>query len=280
MRYLHKTMDRSRLPPLPPRQPSPTDPRKNRLLAALSEGVQSQFFSRLESVPLALQSVVHESGKAMHHVYFPADAVISLQYMLEDGHSTSLAIVGNEGMFDVGVFLGSQKPKSSALVLSGGYAFRLRKDDFKTECDRHDELEDLVRRYTQALISQIEQNVVCNRHHSIDQQLCRCILQCTDRLSHEHLTMTHELISSMIGVRREGVTEAAARLRDTGLISYARGHIAVLDRSRLKEAACECYDVVRAETAQMLEFPPPRRAIRALPVETVTVKPIGGESPG
>lgn len=237
------------------------EPTENYLLAALSPEVQTRLFPHLELVPLTLRALLYESGRPMRHVYFPTDSIISLQHMLEDGGSTAISVVGNEGLLGVSLFLSLAAPQSRSLVQSAGYAFRLPKAEVKAEFMRHGELMGLMLRYTQTLIMQVSQTAICNRHHSIDQQLCRWLLLSLDRLSHNHLTMTQEFISNMLGVRRESVTEAATRLKKAGIISYARGLIEVLDRDKLEEAACECYEVVREETELVLRYLPNRQAI-------------------
>jgi CRP-like cAMP-binding protein len=233
-------------------------PQQNHLLGALSPDVQQRLFPYLELVPLPLRAVLYESGHPMKHVYFPTDSIVSLQYVMENGASTAILVVGNEGLLGITLFMGGESTPSRSLVQSAGYAYRLPRVRVREEFNRHGQLLMLMLRYTQALITQISQTAVCNRHHSIDQQLCRWLLLSMDRLSNNHLTMTQEFISSMLGVRREGVTQAASKLRNLGVISYSRGFIKVLDRPTLEALSCECYSVVRKETDQLLNYLPQR----------------------
>ena len=198
----------------------------------------------------------------MKHVYFPTDAIVSLQYVMENGASTAILVVGNEGLLGITLFMGGESTPNRSLVQSAGYAYRLPRSRVKEEFNRHGELLVLMLRYTQALITQVAQTAVCNRHHSIDQQLCRWLLLSMDRLSHNHLTMTQEFISNMLGVRREGVSQAAYNLRQLGAISYARGLIKVLDREKLEALSCECYGVVKKETDLLLHYLPQRQIIK------------------
>ena len=241
-------------------QPQPT-PRQNHLLAALSPEVQDRLFPYLELAELPLRSLMYESGRPMRHVYFPTDSIISMQYLIESGASTAISVVGNEGLLGVNLFMGGESTPSRSLVQSAGHAFRLPRSRVKEEFDRHGELLVLMLRYTQALITQVAQTAVCNRHHSIDQQLCRWLLLSMDRLPHNKLTMTQEFISNMLGVRRSGVTQAAVHLEQLGVISYGRGLIHVLDRPRLERLSCECYRVVRKETDLLLHYLPQRQVI-------------------
>jgi CRP-like cAMP-binding protein len=229
-------------------------PEQNHLLAALSADVRSRLFEHLELVPLPLGKVLYESGDTLRHVYFPCDCIISLLYVMEDGSSAEISVVGNEGLIGISLFMGGESTPSRAIVQSAGHAFRLRGQLLKTEFARHGELLQLMLRFTQALITQMAQTAVCNRHHSIDQQLCRWLLLSLDRLSGAQLTMTQELIANMLGVRREGVTEAAGKLQDMGVIEYSRGKINVLDRPRLEGLSCECYAVVKQETDRLLPY--------------------------
>lgn len=247
------------------------EPQENHLLAALSPAVQDRLFPYMELVPLTLRSLLYEAGRPMRHVYFPADSIISMQFMLQNGASTAISIVGNEGLLGIGLFLGFEPSRSRSLVQSAGYAYRIPKPLVKSEFDRHDELMVLMLRYTQTMISQLAQTAICNRHHSIFEQLCRWLLLTLDRLSQNQVTMTQEFISTMLGVRREGVTEAATKLRDLGIISYHRGIITVLDRSALEHAACECYESVRSETEKILHYLPQRRAVLDAPVPVVEI---------
>jgi CRP-like cAMP-binding protein len=211
----------------------------------------------LELVEMPLGLVLYESGKALSHVYFPTTSIVSLLYVLENGASAEIALVGNEGLVGVSLFLGGGSTPCRAVVQSGGQGFRLEASVMKTEFDRGGPVLHLLLRYTQALITQMAQTAVCNRHHSLDQQLCRWLLLSLDRLEGSELVMTQELIANMLGVRREGVTEAATKLQIAGLISYSRGRISVLDRPGLENRSCECYAVVKKESDRLL---PDRRA--------------------
>lgn len=246
-----------------------TQPQQNHLLAALSPEVQCRLFPYLELVPLPLRGLLYESRRPMRHVYFPTDSIVSLQYVMENGASTAISVVGNEGLLGITLFLGGESTPSRSVVQSAGYAYRLPRLRVKEEFNRHGQLLMLMLRYTQALITQVSQTAVCNRHHSIDQQLCRWLLLSMDRLSHNHLTMTQEFISHMLGVRREGVTQAATKLQQLGVISYRRGLIQVLDRPKLETLSCECYAVVKKETDLLLDYMPQRQMITntaAIPV--------------
>ena len=201
---------------------------------------------------MPLGAVLYESGSRLRHVYFPTTAIVSLLYVMKDGASAEIAIVGNEGLVGIALFMGGETTPSRAVVQSGGQGYRLKGQYIKQEFGRAAVLQQLLLRYTQALLTQMAQTAVCNRHHSIDQQLCRWLLLSLDRLSTNQLTMTQELIANMLGVRREGVTEAAGKLQAAGLIRYSRGHIAVLDRLRLEARACECYRVVKDEFDRLL----------------------------
>ncbi len=236
-------------------------PQQNHLLAALTPEVQGRLFPYLELVPLPLRSLLYESRRPMRHVYFPTDSIVSLQYVMENGASTALSVVGNEGLLGITLFMGGESTPTRSMVQSAGYAYRLPRLRVKDEFNRHGQLLLLMLRYTQALITQISQTAVCNRHHSIDQQLCRWLLLSMDRLSHNHLTMTQEFIGNMLGVRREGVTQAALKLQQAGVISYARGMIKVLDRPKLEALSCECYGVVKKETDLLLNYLPQRQVI-------------------
>jgi len=237
---------------------APTSPKSNHLLAALSPEVQERIFPHLELVKLPLRKVLYESGDAMGHVYFPADAIISMQYVMEDGASAAILVVGNEGLMGVSLFMGGESTPSRAIVQSAGNAYRLLGQKLRTEFNRHGDLLQLMLRYTQALITQMAQTAVCNRHHTIDQQLCRWLLLSLDRLPSNRLTMTQEFIASMLGVRREGVTQAAGRLQKLGIIDYKRGLITVIDRLKLEQMSCECYAAVVEETERLLHYLPPR----------------------
>ncbi|MDT4814812.1 Crp-like helix-turn-helix domain protein [compost metagenome] len=229
-------------------------PLQNHLLAALPEEVRERLLPNLELVSLPLGKVLYESGDALRHVYFLTDSIVSLLYVMENGSSAEISVVGNEGLIGLAVFMGGESTPSRAIVQSAGHAYRLQGYRLKAEVNRHGELLLLMLRYTQALITQMAQTAVCNRHHSIDQQLCRWLLLSLDRLPSNHLTMTQELIANMLGVRREGVTDAAGKLQKLGVIEYRRGHITVLDRPRLEALSCECYAVVKKETDRLLPY--------------------------
>ncbi len=201
---------------------------------------------------MKLGEAIYESGGRLQHVYFPTTSIVSLLYVMEDGASAEIAIVGNEGVLGIALFMGGETTPSRAVVQSAGYGYRLRAQLLKDEFNRAGPLMHLLLRYTQALITQMAQTAVCNRHHSVEQQLCRWLLLSLDRLSSHELTMTQELIANMLGVRREGVTEAAGKLQVAGLIKYSRGQITVLDRPRLESRACECYEVVKKEVDRLL----------------------------
>lgn len=235
-------------------------PEQNHLLAALSEEVRLRLFPQLERVELPLGKVLYESGDTLRHVYFPTDSIISLLYVMENGASAEISVVGNEGLVGVALFMGGESTPSRAIVQSGGNAYRLLGQRLKDEFNRHGELLVLMLRYTQALLTQMAQTAVCNRHHQIDQQLCRWLLLSLDRLPSNRLTMTQELIANMLGVRREGVTEAAGKLQRQGVIEYSRGHITVLDRKKLEQLSCECYAVVKRETDRLLPYLPQHKA--------------------
>ncbi|WP_435635867.1 Crp/Fnr family transcriptional regulator [Pseudomonas solani] len=231
-------------------------PQQNHLLSALPDDARKRLQPHLELVEFPLGKVLYESGDAMRHVFFPIDAIVSLLYVMENGASAEISVAGNEGMIGIAVFMGGESTPSRAIVQSAGYAYQLPGQRLKDECNRHGEMLQLMLRYTQALITQMAQTAVCNRHHSIDQQLCRWLLLSLDRLSGNSLNMTQELIANMLGVRREGVTEAAGNLQRQGVIEYSRGHIRVLDRARLEALSCECYAVVRKETERLLPYLP------------------------
>lgn len=230
---------------------SPQDPKVNHLLAALPAAKWQRWLPQLEYVELPLGKVLYESGTALTHVYFPTTAIVSLLYVMEDGGSAEIAVVGNEGIVGIALFMGGETTPSRGVVQSAGGGFRLSSPVIKQEFSRA-AVQHLLLRYTQALITQMAQTAVCNRHHSLDQQLCRWLLLSLDRLDGNELVMTQELIANMLGVRREGVTEAAGKLQKVGLIRYARGRIRVLDRSGLEQRCCECYDVVRKEYDRLL----------------------------
>ncbi len=229
-----------------------TDPLRNHLISALPAAELARWLPRLEWVDLPLGHVMYESGRTLSHVYFPTTAIISLLYVMEDGASAEIAVVGNEGVIGISLFMGGESTPSRAVVQSAGQGWRLSAHDVKDEFERAGPVMHLLLRYTQALITQMAQTAVCNRHHSLDQQLCRWLLLSLDRLPGNDLVMTQELIANMLGVRREGVTEAAMRLQRLSLIRYARGHITVLDRPGLEARTCECYAVVRKEYDRLL----------------------------
>ena len=230
----------------------PNSPLQNQLLAALPMTALQRWLPHLEPVELPLGQVLYESGAAMSFVYFPTNSIVSLLYVLEDGASAEIAVVGFEGLVGISIFMGGGSTPSRAVVQSAGSGYRLRADVIKAEFDHAGPVMHLLLRYTQALITQMAQTAVCNRHHSLDQQLCRWLLLSLDRLQSNQLVMTQELIANMLGVRREGVTEAALKLQRAGLISYVRGHINVLDRPGLEGRTCECYEVVKKEYDRLL----------------------------
>lgn len=230
------------------------DPLHNRLLSALPESAKKRIFPHLKLEELNLGDVIYESGEIIEFVYFPTDCIISLLYVTFNGSSAELSVVGNDGMVGVAVFMGSESTPSRTVVQSKGFAYRMSTRELKEEFNNHASVRVLTLRYTQALITQMSQTAVCNRHHSIDQQLCRWLLLSLDRLPGNELTMTQELIAHMLGVRREGVTEAAGKLQKLGVIHYHRGHISVLDRPKLEELCCECYEVVKRETDRLESF--------------------------
>lgn len=226
-------------------------PANNHLLAALPAEDMKRWTSLLEPITLPLGHVLYEPGVAMAHVVFPISAIVSLLYVLENGDSAEIAVVGNEGMVGIALFMGGESTPSRAVVQSAGHGFRLPAESMRAEFARPPVFH-LMLRYTQALMCQMMQTAVCNRHHSLDQQLCRWLLLSLDRLRGEELTMTQELIANMLGVRREGVTEGALKLQKAGLIKYSRGRITVLDRTGLEARSCECYGVVKREYARLL----------------------------
>jgi CRP-like cAMP-binding protein len=229
-------------------------PHHNHLLDALPPGDFTRIAPHLELIPMGLGDVLYEPGVKLRHVYFPTTSIVSLLYVMEDGASAEIAIVGNEGVLGISLFMGGETTPSRAVVQSAGYGFRLKAQLLKNEFGRFGPMMHLLLRYTQALITQMAQTAVCNRHHSVDQQLCRWLLLSLDRLSSNELSMTQELIANMLGVRREGVTEAAGKLQDAGLIRYQRGKITVLDRPAVEARTCECYQVVKAEFDRLLPY--------------------------
>jgi CRP-like cAMP-binding protein len=232
--------------------PDPHNPHQNHLLDALPAAEFERLTPYLEVVPMPLGDVLYESGDELRHAYFPTTCIVSLLYVMENGASAEIAVVGNEGIIGVALFMGGGTMPNRAVVQSSGHAYRLRAPLLLQESQRNGPLLRLLLRYTQALITQMSQTAVCNRHHSVDQQLCRWLLLSLDRLSGKELTMTQELIANMLGVRREGVTEAAGKLQRAGLIHYSRGHITVLDRPGLEARVCECYQVVKTEFDRLL----------------------------
>jgi len=227
-------------------------PRDNRLLASLPDADYDALLPHLEAIAMPLGLAVYESRGAQGHVVFPANSIVSLLYVLESGASTELAVTGNEGVVGISLFMGGETTPSRAVVQSAGQGYRLRAAILKRQFESRGALQPLLLRFTQALITQMTQTAVCNRHHSVDQQLCRWLLLMLDRLSSLELRMTQELIANMLGVRREGVTEAAGKLQAQGLIEYRRGRIAVLDRPGLEARVCECYAVVKREYDRLL----------------------------
>ena len=228
------------------------DPRQNHLLAALPKADYERIAAELEPIVMLLGDVLYESGTQMRYVYFPTTAIASLLYVMEDGSSAEIAVVGNEGIVGISLFMGGESTPSRAVVQSAGNAYRMRAQVLKAEFTRAGTMQHLLLRYTQALITQMAQTAVCNRHHTLDQQLCRWLLLSFDRLLNNELVMTQELIANMLGVRREGVTEAAGNLQREGLISYHRGRIRLLNRAKLEERVCECYAVVKTESDRLL----------------------------
>jgi CRP-like cAMP-binding protein len=231
---------------------SASTPRNNHLLAALPEDSFQALQPFLEGVPLPLGMVVYESGGEQRYVYFPTSCIVSLLYVLADGSSAEIAVTGNEGLVGISLFMGGETTPSRAVVQSAGHGYRLKGEVLRKEFESGGALQHLLLRFTQALITQTTQTAVCNRHHAVDQQLCRWLLLSLDRLPGNELVMTQELIANMLGVRREGVTEAAGKLQDEGLIRYSRGHITVLDREQLEARVCECYAVVKREYDRLL----------------------------
>ncbi len=253
---------------LPSTPRNATPPGQNHLLAALPAEVCERIFPHLELIPLPLGQVLYESGGNLHHVYFPTTAIVSLHYIMENGASSEIAGVGKEGVVGISLFMGGNTTPSLASVCSGGHGYRLRAAAMMEEFNRAGPMMRLMLRYTQALITQMSQTAVCNRHHSMEQQLCRWLLLTLDRLPSNELTMTQELIASMLGVRREGITEAAGKLQRAGLISYRRGHITALNRGGLEQHACECYGVVNKELRRLLPIQTP-----LAPMEGVSIAP-------
>ena len=236
--------------------PASDAPTNNRLLAALPAAEYGRLHAHLEPVAMPLGAVVYESGSRLDYVYFPTTSIVSLLYVMENGASAEIAMVGNEGLVGIALFMGGETTPSRAVVQSAGSAYRLPGRAIKEEFVRGGAMQHLLLRYTQALLTQMAQTAVCNRHHSVDQQLCRWLLLSLDRLPSNELIMTQELIANMLGVRREGVTEAAGKLQSAGLIQYSRGRITVLDRPGLEALVCECYGVVKREFDRLLPNAP------------------------
>ena len=235
------------------------NPNQNHLLAALPTAEFDRLLPHLELTPMLLGDVLYEPGGQLQHAYFPTTAIVSLQYVTESGASAETAGVGNEGVVGISLFMGGNTTPSSAVVQTAGYAYRLERRQLMLEFDRAGPTQRLLLRYTQALITQITQTAVCNRHHSVEQQLCRWLLLTLDRVPTGELVMTQELVASMLGVRREGITEAAGKLQQAGLIRYRRGHISVLARAGLEARTCECYAVVKTEIHRLLSDVRPRQ---------------------
>ena len=231
---------------------SPQNPNQNHLLAALPTAEFERIAPHLELVAMPLGEVLYESSGQLQHVYFPTTAIVSMHYVMENGASSEIAGVGNEGVLGISLFMGGNTTPSRAVVQTAGHGYRLKARLLMEEFDRGGVLQHLLLRYTQALMTQVSQTAVCNRHHAVEQQLCRWLLLTLDRLPSNELTMTQELIASMLGVRREGITEAAGHLQQAGCIRYRRGHISVLDRSGLEARVCECYAVVKKEHDRLL----------------------------
>jgi len=240
-------------PPKPAAEPSLT---QNKLLNAFPPDARERLFPHMKLMDLPLGKVLYESGGALHNVYFPTDSIVSLLYVMESGASAEISVVGNEGVIGIAVFMGGESTPSRAVVQSAGSAYALPAQLLRSEFNAYSDMRLLLLRYTQALITQMAQTAVCNRHHSIDQQLCRWLLLSLDRLPSNRLIMTQELIANMLGVRREGVTESAGKLQDRGVIEYHRGQITVLDRPLLEKLSCECYAVVKKETDRLQAYKP------------------------
>ena len=243
----------------------PHSPNQNHLLAALPTEEYERVVAHLELVPMALGEILYEPGEQMRYAYFPTTAIVSLHYVMESGASADTAGVGNEGVVGIALFMGGETTPSSAVVQTAGYGYRLESRWLKEEFVRGGLMQRLLLRYTQALITQMTQTAACNRHHSIDQQLCRWLLLTLDRVSTNELTMTQELVASMLGVRREGITEAAGKLQRAGVIRHRRGHITVLDRSGLEKRVCECYGMVKKELRRLLSDVQYRQGVPAEP---------------
>ncbi|HKQ28169.1 MAG TPA: Crp/Fnr family transcriptional regulator [Burkholderiales bacterium] len=240
------------------------NPSQNHLLAALPTTEFERLAAHLHLVPLPLGEMLYEPGGQLQHAYFPVSAIVSLHYVTESGASASIAGVGNEGLVGISLFMGGDTTPSSAVVQTAGHAYRLERRFLKQEFDRNGLMQRLLLRYTQALMTQMSQTAVCNRHHSVEQQLCRWLLVTLDRVPAGEFSMTQELIAGMLGVRREGIAEAAGRLQHEGFIRYRRGHITVIDRSGLEGRVCECYEVVKKEFSRLLSDVRHRQSVREL----------------
>ncbi len=241
----------------------PPSPTQNHLLAALPAADFEPLAAHLQLVPMLLGDMLYEPGEQLHHAYFPTTSIVSLHYVMETGASAEAAGVGNEGVLGISLFMGGNTTPSSAVVQTAGHAYRLERRVLMQEFNRGGALQRLLLRYTQALITQMSQTAACNRHHSVEQQLSRWLLLTLDRMPANELVMTQELLASILGVRREGITEAAGKLQNAGLIRYRRGHIAVLQREGLESHACECYAVVRKELNRLLSDVRPQPGLRA-----------------
>jgi CRP-like cAMP-binding protein len=239
--------------------PSPASPLQNHILRALPTGARERLFPHLNLVALRGGDVLYESGAPLRQVYFPIDCVISLLYVLENGASAEISVVGNEGAVGLSLFIGGETTTSRAIVHSAGSAYRLTGRRLRAEFEGHGDMLHILLRYSQSLLTQMAQTAICNRHHSVDQQFCRWLLSSLDRLPSNKLKVTQELIANMLGVRREGVTAAAGKLQKLGIIQYVRGQITVLDRPRLEKLACECYAIVKTETDRVLHASPLHR---------------------
>ncbi|RYG05608.1 MAG: Crp/Fnr family transcriptional regulator [Chitinophagaceae bacterium] len=230
------------------------DWKQNHLLAGMTDEVQERLVPYLEKIPMPLGKVLYESGDTLRYVYFPTDSIVSLLYVMENGSTSEISSVGNEGIIGISLFMGGESTPSRGVVQRAGNAYRLLAHRLKEEFNRHGELLRMLLRYTQALLAQMAQITACNRHHNIDQQMCRWLLQTLDRLNNNEIVITHELIGNILGVRREGITDAAGKLQRLGVIEYRRGHITVLDRTRLETLSCECYGVMKRETERLLPY--------------------------
>jgi CRP-like cAMP-binding protein len=231
--------------------PDSFSPQQNYLLAALRAAERMRIYPHLQHVPMPIGKILHEPGHALRHIYFPTNCVVSMSHVMRDGASAEISVVGNEGLVGIALFMGGESTSSRAVVQSAGFAYRLPAKRLKQEFHYNGQMQTLLLRYTQALITQMAQTAVCNRHHTLAQQLCRRLLQSLDRLATNQLSMTQELIAYTLGVRREGVTVAAARLQKLGIIRYSRGRLTVLDRQKLERQCCECYAAVKKETDRL-----------------------------